>query len=977
MKVAFDDSEVLISGERETQDFRFKASGHAFKIMSDTLYSDKVRAIIRELSTNAWDSHKDAGKEDVKFDVHFPTIFDPYFYVRDYGTGLSHSDVMNLYTTFFESTKTNSNDFVGALGLGSKSPFGYTDQIVVDSWFDGNHRSYSTFIGDAGIPKCVLLSTKKCDPDETGIKVTIPVEEKDCHSGGVFFQKALLVFPVFEVLPNLLNLEKNYLEQIEEDHRLFWEECPKLGESEYTKNTLNFHKISAFPWYVRQGNVIYPVSVNDIKINDDNAEKEKDTKQLVEWFSKYLFSVLGTNRYSSSHACLISNVEIGQVSVAPSREALSYDDVTSSFIMSQISKVTQAMVDSYTESYRAYENPDDLFAAVSELKRKVVVVPEWLETRVAESPYKADGLDKWLMLSLTNKFPQFSKNYQGTIVETVSEVLCNTIPDSLRQDVLIKPKDHVIEAMVSGGVEPRVIEKTSKGTSTPILFNLHEVSSKESYNSKDSYPTYNGYGSSVSSIMSLRTRLSNEKKNYPSNKKEIVTVILVDDFKTISAGNKIAKLIRDYSDDLILCGEIFVYRPANSSIRGYKDNLKMVGTTGSSYIEQDIDADKVYQYFKDTVVPVMEWITGGKAVIYSDIIEGLEKKRRDEMKKAKAASNQNTFPVKCLGVGKSAWSTGVEDILEYARKHQNIFVVYTKGSMYHFIDGVKESIAYSSGTEIIERFRRAFNFKDKVFFLNQVDTKSVKKAGLADRLINFYDWMSVTFSTFSERHPLAYAMARIGPSKQPVSHRIVQRAASLISDDFFVKNFEELFGHSGLRLKNSSVIDTFIKKASVFRLVPEEMSPLGKPSATSVRNASSLITKDTLADEVGEAAANLDMLKKVKDKIRFFVNHRYELLSLNSVTKSNRFMPRSKIASDIKDSANKVIQLVKGEPSQMGGFLHKVYERYPLLNGVVVSAIPEDLVLDHMKFYISAVDKAAECVQNTQTLNKGDENVTL
>ena len=136
-------NEAIVSNVAEVGEFRIRNSAKAFSILSSGLYANKIRAIIRELSCNAVDSHTAAGKADVPFDVHLPNQLEPYFAIRDYGTGLNHDQVTNIYTTYFESTKTNSNAFIGALGLGSKSPFSYTDNFTVTAIRDGIKGIYS------------------------------------------------------------------------------------------------------------------------------------------------------------------------------------------------------------------------------------------------------------------------------------------------------------------------------------------------------------------------------------------------------------------------------------------------------------------------------------------------------------------------------------------------------------------------------------------------------------------------------------------------------------------------------------------------------------------------------------------------------------------------------------------------------------------------------------------------------------------
>ena len=83
--------------------FKIQTSSKAFKILSNNLYKNKIRAIIRELSCNALDAHQLNNCTD-PFDILVPTEIDPRFQIRDYGPGLNDEDMNELYTTYFAST---------------------------------------------------------------------------------------------------------------------------------------------------------------------------------------------------------------------------------------------------------------------------------------------------------------------------------------------------------------------------------------------------------------------------------------------------------------------------------------------------------------------------------------------------------------------------------------------------------------------------------------------------------------------------------------------------------------------------------------------------------------------------------------------------------------------------------------------------------------------------------------------------------
>lgn len=199
-------TDVIGSGDIDTEEFRILASAKTFMVLSSSLYKYKIRAIIREVCCNAVDGHNAAKRNGMnppkQFDVHLPTNMDPEFRCRDYGIGLSHSDVMTMYSTYFASTKAGSNDDIGGFGLGCKSPFCYSDTFSVISWFGGYKRVYTAYMHD-GKPKISLL-TEDVSDEPTGVEVSIPTEGNDHHE---WYSEANYVFCTFDIdgyIPNMI-----------------------------------------------------------------------------------------------------------------------------------------------------------------------------------------------------------------------------------------------------------------------------------------------------------------------------------------------------------------------------------------------------------------------------------------------------------------------------------------------------------------------------------------------------------------------------------------------------------------------------------------------------------------------------------------------------------------------------------------------------------------------------------------------------
>jgi hypothetical protein len=196
MKLADKTVEIHSRGISSSNQFTIQQSPKMFKLLSDSLYSDKVMAVIRELSTNAYDAHVASGNRN-PFKVILPTQAVPSFTVRDYGTGLSKKDMEELYTTYGASNKNNSNDFVGCLGLGSKSPFAYTKSFSTTSYYNGTKYAYIAAMDESGVPTLNLFDTSPTN-EPNGLEISFAVKQFDFNE---FSTKSKRIFHYFKTKP--------------------------------------------------------------------------------------------------------------------------------------------------------------------------------------------------------------------------------------------------------------------------------------------------------------------------------------------------------------------------------------------------------------------------------------------------------------------------------------------------------------------------------------------------------------------------------------------------------------------------------------------------------------------------------------------------------------------------------------------------------------------------------------------------------
>ena len=312
MKVAEKVGTVLTGGNIITTTFGFEMNRKAFEILSAGIYSDKVRAIVRELSTNAADAHSAAGKADVPFTVHLPNNLEPWFEVRDEGTGLSEDQIIGkltpvkdeagnptgdyartggIYTTYFKSDKTDSNDFTGCLGLGSKSPFAYTDSFTVESRYNGTKSVYNAFLNEKGFPGITKM-TEERTTEPNGLTVRLPVNSGDFYE---FQNKAAETLQWFTTRPKVTGYH-NF----------------EYPEKTYLRKTEKYGVYKTHEWnarsFVVMGNVAYPIDTHDLF-----DYQESNLKNLVSW---------GCELYAN----------IGDVDISASREKLGYNKQTIKFI---------------------------------------------------------------------------------------------------------------------------------------------------------------------------------------------------------------------------------------------------------------------------------------------------------------------------------------------------------------------------------------------------------------------------------------------------------------------------------------------------------------------------------------------------------------------------------------------------------------------------------------------------------------------
>jgi hypothetical protein len=267
--------------------------------------------------------------------------------------GLCEDD-MQMYTTYGESTKSGSNAYIGAFGIGAKSPFAYTNIFNVTSYHEGMARAYSMFVED-GVPRMTKLGEGPTD-EPSGLEVFFPVAVKDIDD---FKKRAVLICALMVDEIEFLCVQDCWLAELDlEVKKYHWEPADYLGKGYATSNFLVDIQYNRDYLYIVQGNVRYEMDIYEVSEMLKYALGGEYNKLIAQIKSN--FYITGFLR-----------VPNGTFVPHPSRERLTFDELTKVILKDifckiydwHINTVIDRILDgvkSYYDLYRRLQNVSKL-----------------------------------------------------------------------------------------------------------------------------------------------------------------------------------------------------------------------------------------------------------------------------------------------------------------------------------------------------------------------------------------------------------------------------------------------------------------------------------------------------------------------------------------------------------------------------------------------------------------------------------------
>jgi hypothetical protein len=272
-------------------------------ILTNSLYTDKIAAVLREYGCNAADANTEAGKKNKPIKVHIPTIGEPYLSIRDEGGGMTEEQILKVFCRLGRSTKRNSNEVTGMLGIGSKAGFAYGDSFLVTSFTSGTRTVYNCFRDKRGMPQMAKMeSGATTEPD--GVEVKLAAKAKDIP---YFMGKAQQVYGHFSPVPDGIKIKKATVLCADKNWRFVAGTGPTIAV---------------------MGNVGYEI----------------DSEVVLAGHPSKKYSAIMDNRYGRSYS-LELDFAIGELEIAANREGLQYHEHTKKVIRDRLAEIMDGLME--------------------------------------------------------------------------------------------------------------------------------------------------------------------------------------------------------------------------------------------------------------------------------------------------------------------------------------------------------------------------------------------------------------------------------------------------------------------------------------------------------------------------------------------------------------------------------------------------------------------------------------------------------
>jgi hypothetical protein len=325
--------DMISMGGQNVGDFGMTDSAEFFHVLSDTLYPNKALAVCREIFCNAWDAHVEAGRTDTPVEVTFTDDGEgnTTVAVKDHGLGIPHEKMVSIYCTYGGSTKKHMINATGGFGLGTKAPFAVSHVFFVENCYGGKKILYKAIREDSITGKPNLKNIWSEDTELTGITVSFTISSYETAKYKNLFSMLAFLGGMKLKTVNQYGEELHgtidYSKQNEDFFLMLYSNALHSYAIEINAGGNNL--------WVKLGTVFYPVSLHSLS---EEAQQE---------YNNIILPALKSTQFGKSQHIVVLKAEGGTLRVVPSREGLSYNQITIKTLNELVIKTSKRINDIY------------------------------------------------------------------------------------------------------------------------------------------------------------------------------------------------------------------------------------------------------------------------------------------------------------------------------------------------------------------------------------------------------------------------------------------------------------------------------------------------------------------------------------------------------------------------------------------------------------------------------------------------------
>lgn len=355
-----------------------------FELVSKQLYSNPIGSLIREYTSNCFDSHIEANVEDPVIVRQVHSIEEGYsIEFQDVGVGLSPERVQNIFMNYFSSTKRGSNLQIGGFGIGSKTALAYADMFYITTVFDSLQYEYLFHKGETkptleslhGYEEYIYTeSTIKTDEitgeeciEQTEVTQRVPIGVSTQNRNGTII-RVNIERQDLEKFKEELRFQLAYFDNvyfsnwgISNDYDIYEGEYFKF-RSDIPQNTGTYYITKGTEIHLCIGKVRYPIDFTKVSV----LKEYKNIPIAVKF-------------------------EIGELQITPSRETLRYTPETIILIQERIKLAAEEVVKLFYDQNPVVESLGEYVALMNNKpkitfdKSKGHILYLWAESKVEKN----------------------------------------------------------------------------------------------------------------------------------------------------------------------------------------------------------------------------------------------------------------------------------------------------------------------------------------------------------------------------------------------------------------------------------------------------------------------------------------------------------------------------------------------------------------------------------------------------------------